>query len=204
MRNADFFDLARDRFGSGLAEFGHRWGWYFALGIFLILLGAIAATMAVATTWLSAFVLGSILLVAGAGLILLSFLTGRWSGFLLSLAAGNHSGTTGIMLIRAPLAGAAGLTLLIAAFLMVAGIYRAVSAIVMRFPNWGWSAVSGLVSLALGAILIAGWPASGLWFLGLYIGIDLIVQGFAWVMFALRIRSLGLALDEADWGSRAA
>jgi hypothetical protein len=59
-----------------------------ALGIFLIVLGFITSYMAVATTTVSVVVLGWVLLGAGAGLVVVSFLTGKWSGFLLTLAAG--------------------------------------------------------------------------------------------------------------------
>jgi uncharacterized membrane protein HdeD (DUF308 family) len=194
--NIGFFDSSRHNSLLGrIEEFGHRWGWYFALGVFLIALGALAAATAVWTTLLSVVALGWILLFAGAALVVLSFLTGRWSGFLLSLAAGVLSGITGIMLLRAPLSGAAALTLVIAAFLTIAGIYRAVSSIVMRFPNWGWSLFSGIVSVALGAILIAGWPEISLWFLGLYVGIDLMFHGFAWIMFSLSVRNLVRGLE---------
>src|SRR5262245_31056129 len=47
MSNASFFDPTRDRFRSGLAELAGKWGWYFALGVFLVILGVIAAGMAV-------------------------------------------------------------------------------------------------------------------------------------------------------------
>src|SRR5882672_4072581 len=102
MSNASFFDSARDRFRSGLAELGGKWGWYFALGAFLVVLGVIASGMAVVTTLLTVMALGVVLLVAGAGLVLMSFLTGRWSGFLLSLAAGVLSIIAGIVTLSNP------------------------------------------------------------------------------------------------------
>jgi hypothetical protein len=39
MSNASFFDNARSRFRAGFAEVDRKWGWYFALGVFLIVLG---------------------------------------------------------------------------------------------------------------------------------------------------------------------
>jgi uncharacterized membrane protein HdeD (DUF308 family) len=59
------------------------------------------------------------------------------------------------------------------------------SAIWYRFPNWGWVTLSGAVSVALGLKLWGAWPASGLWFIGLCIGIDLIVEGAGWIMLSL-------------------
>src|SRR5215467_5436937 len=131
MSSASFFDDARNRFRTGLAELHRRWGWYFALGIFLIVLGFIASGMAVATTLLSVVVLGWILLGAGAGLVLLSFLTGRWSGFLVTLATGILSIITGIEILSSPVSGAVAITMVIGILLIVAGIYRSVASIVM-------------------------------------------------------------------------
>jgi len=65
-----------------------------------------------------------------------------------------------------------------------------VAAIRMRLLNWGWTAFDGAVTLLLGIVLWTNWPWSGLWFLGLSIGISLILRGWAHVMLALALRSL--------------
>jgi len=189
MRNVGFFDI-RDRFRTGIAEMSHRWGWYLLLGIVLIVIGLFAASYAYYATLASVIVLGWILLFEGVTMGVLSFTIGRWSGFLMSMATGILSIITGLMLLRSPLAGATVLTLLIASFLLVTGIFRAISSIVMQFPNWGWSLFSGIVAILLGLSLAAGWPTISLWFLGFFVGIDLIVDGFSWVMFALSVRGL--------------
>jgi uncharacterized membrane protein HdeD (DUF308 family) len=204
MSNASFFDNARSRFRTGFAEVHRRWGWYFALGVFLIVLGFIASGTAVWTTMLSVVALGWILLAAGAGLVLLSFLTGRWSGFLLTLATGILSLITGIEILSNLVSGAVAITMLIGILLIVAGIYRSVASIVMQFPNWGWSVVSGIVTLALGFMLLKNLQSTSLWFLGLAVGIDLILHGFAWITFSLRLHSLGGELGITEAGRPAA
>src|SRR5581483_4317504 len=133
----------------------------------------------------SMFVLGGILVGAGVVMAVLSFMSAKWSGFLLSLGMGILSIIVGATLYREPLAGAATLTLAIATLLLVGGIFRTISAAVMRFPNWGYATFSGIVSILLGLSLFAGWPVISLWFLGFYVGIDLVVHGFSWCMFAL-------------------
>src|SRR5262245_58196241 len=85
MSEASFFDMARSLFRIGLAEVDQKRAWYLVLGIFLTGLGAVASGMVITGTMLSIGVLGWILLVAGAGLAGVSFLTGTWSGFLLTL-----------------------------------------------------------------------------------------------------------------------
>jgi uncharacterized membrane protein HdeD (DUF308 family) len=84
--------------------------------------------------------------------------------------------------------------LVIALFLLVSGSFRAMVFAVMRFPNWDWSTLSGIVAVLLGGMLFAGWPEVSLWFLGFYVGIDLAVHGFAWCMFATSLRSLARSI----------
>src|SRR5689334_3713821 len=124
MSNANFFDSTRSRFRSGLADIDRKWGWYFALGTFLIVLGFIASGMVVATTIISVEVLGWVLLGGGAAMVVLSFLTGKWSGFLVTLAAGVLTAMAGITLLTHPLIGAVMITLLIGTILIAEGIYR--------------------------------------------------------------------------------
>jgi uncharacterized membrane protein HdeD (DUF308 family) len=204
MSNASFFDSARNRFRAGLAELDRKRWWYFALGVFLILLGATASYLAVATTLVSVVFLGWVLLAAGAGMVIHSFLTGKWSGFLLTLAAGVLSIIAGIVALSNPVSGAVAITLLIGSILIAAGIFRSIASIVMRFPYWGWSLLSGIVAFALGAMLVRGWQSTSLWFIGLAVGIELILHGFSWIMFSQRIHSLSGDLEITETDRRAA
>ena len=56
--------------------------------------------------------------------------------------------------------------------------------------NWGWHALSGLITLLLGILVLAQWPVSGLWVIGLFVGIELLFYGGAWIALALDLRSL--------------
>jgi uncharacterized membrane protein HdeD (DUF308 family) len=49
--------------------------------------------------------------------------------------------------------------------------------------------ISGVFGVIAGIIILAGWPASGLWVLGLLLGVDLIVHGAAWLMYGILPRS---------------
>ena len=59
-----------------------------------------------------------------------------------------------------------------------------------KFPNWGWAGFDGAVTLLLGILLWAEWPWSGFWFLGIAVGISLVLRGWAYVMFAFAVHSL--------------
>ena len=200
MSNSSFFDLARDRFRGGLAELAGKWGWYFALGVFLVILGFVAAIMAVATTMISVVALGWILVFAGAGSVVLSFLTGKWSGFLLLLAVGILSIIAGIEMLSFPVAGAVAITLILGAVFLAEGILRSIASIAMRFPNWGWSLLSGIVTTVLGFVLLRNWQTTSLWFLGFAVGVDLLLHGISWMSFSYGIHRLAgkLGITEAE------
>jgi len=86
--------------------------------------------------------------------------------------------------------GAETLTLVLASFFIVGGIFRAVGSAMAKFPRWGWAVFSGAVSVILGILLLAQMPLSGLWFIGFAIGVDLIFEGAASIGFATAIHNL--------------
>ncbi len=166
--------------------------WFLALGILMVVLGtatiswACIATMTVAATWLFGF----FLLASGIGEILNSFWTGRWSGMLIHMLIGVLYTMVGFIIISQPEDAAIQLTLLIALFLMVGGIFRIVFSISEQFAGWGWVLLNGAVTFMLGMLIFKGWPLSGQWVIGLFIGIELIMNGFAWIMLSLGLRKI--------------
>jgi uncharacterized membrane protein HdeD (DUF308 family) len=62
---------------------------------------------------------------------------------------------------------------------------------VVSLPDWGWHALNGLITLLLGILVLAQWPVSGLWVIGMFVGIALIFNGASWIALALDLRSLG-------------
>ena len=167
-----------------------EWHWLLALGIALITLGTIAIGTSFFVSIVTVVMFGVLLLIGGIVQIVNSFWVGRWSGFLLHLLIGILYFVVGALIIDSPLESAIALTLMVAAFLVVGGLFRIIAALVLRFPNWGWPMLNGLISLLLGILIYKQWPASGLWVIGLFVGIEMIFNGWAWVMLALDLRSI--------------
>ncbi|MCY1305571.1 hypothetical protein D9M70_553850 [compost metagenome] len=46
-------------------------------------------------------------------------------------------------------------------------------------------ALGGLVTLAAGLIIAAGWPVNSLWILGLFLAVDLVMQGLSLIAFGV-------------------
>jgi len=80
--------------------------------------------------------------------------------------------------------------MLLASLFIVGGLFRAAGASVIQFPRWGWTVFSGVVSIVLGVYLLTTWPTASTYFVGLAIGVDLILDGGALIGFAGAIHSL--------------
>lgn len=167
-----------------------RWGWLLALGILMVVLGTIALFIMPAATLGTVLVLGWLLVVSGIVEMVHAFRVRRWGGLFLHLLAGILGVLVGLLVVTHPLAGAMAWTLLFASFFTVIGLFRLISAVRLKFPNWGWSAFDGAITLALGILLWVQWPVSALWFLGLAVGVSLILRGWSYVMLSLAIHSL--------------
>jgi len=163
-------------FAAGIWEVRSSWGRFLALGILFIILGAVCLIGDVSATFATVLVFGWMLLFSGIFALVHAFRTHAWQGFLLSLLSALFRGLTGYLLIRYPLVGAESLTLILASFFIVGGLFRGIGAHLLKLPRWGWSVFSGVVSVALGIMLLVQMPVSSVWFIGFAIGVDLIVD----------------------------
>ncbi len=175
---------------AGFEQLHASWGWFVALGVALIVLGALCILGDMSATLLTIVVLGWFLLISGIVALVHAFQTRTWSGFLLYLLSALLRLFTGFMLVRFPLSGALGITLLLALLFIVGGTFRAIGAGKLRFPRWGWAVASGIISVALGVTLLVQFPASSLWFIGLAVGVDLIFEGTSLVALGSALRGI--------------
>lgn len=165
-----------------------NWGWFLGLGILLILLGSGIIGSSYYATIFSMILFGIFLMVAGVVQIFHAFMARKWSGLFLSLFLGLLYIITGAICIGKPTVAAISITLWIAAFLLIAGLFRMVVSLILRFNDWGWVFFNGVVTFLLGLMIYLDWPISGLWVIGLFIGVDLILAGWSWVILALSAR----------------
>jgi len=168
----------------------HKWKSILGLGILTTALGVIALLMIPVATVAAGLVLGWLMLLSGVGEGVHAFKVRRWSGVFLHMVVAILGVLTGLLLITHPLAGALAWTLLIASFLTIGGAFRIVTAVYLKFAHWGWAVLDGSITLALGLILWLEWPVSGFWFLGLAVGISLLLRGWSYVMLAGAVRSI--------------
>ena len=156
----------------------------------MLVTGAAAVMYDVTATVASVIAFGWLLMLAGITQIVHAFQVRSWSGFFLYLLDGIIRAVVGSMLVVYPNAGAEAMTLLLSLYFIVAGTFRAFASTMLMFPSWGWSVASGLISVALGVILAAHWPGSSTWFIGFAVGVDLMLYGWALLMFAAAVKKL--------------
>ena len=169
----------------GIEEVRAHHGWFLFMGSALIILGTIAIGSAEIMTLVSVMLLGWLLLFGGLFEVVHGFARRAWGGFFINLMGGLLYAVTGILMISHPGLAAATLTLMIAMLLVVAGTFRIVVAFSTPIHHRGWLILNGVVSLLFGIYILSTWPASGLVIIGLFIGIDMIFDGWTEVMLAL-------------------
>jgi len=160
----------------------HFRGWVVFAGIFLMVLGIAAIVYDRTSAMGSVFVFGWLLALAGMMQIVHAFQIRERSRFFVSLGEGIFRGIIGVFLMVYPRSGTVALTLALSFYLVAVGVLRTLTGFWVRYPNRGWTVVSGVVSVVLGAMLATGWPTSALWFIGFAIGVDLIFSGWALLM----------------------
>ena len=158
-------------------------------------LGIVATLTAGLSTIVAVDFFGWILVIAGAGVTIHAFWAKRWSGFFLQLLSGLLYLVAGWMLATHGELSAIALTLVIAISFVVQGAFRIGAALSTRIDGWDGLLVSGIITLLLGLMIWNEWPLSGVWVIGLFVGIDMFFYGGWFVSLALAVRTLGRAQD---------
>lgn len=161
--------------------------WLILWGVVLAILGALAISASVLTTLITIFVLGIIVTAAGVVMLIDSFgfWWGKWNGFVLHFLLSLLYIIAGLMLIEHPLLSSISITLILGIAYTVIGLIRCFNAAVYGSLRWGWTLFNGLITFILGILILESWPASSLFVIGLFVGIDLLFVGFAYIAIAL-------------------
>jgi uncharacterized membrane protein HdeD (DUF308 family) len=176
-----------------LAHLSGKWLWFLLLGALLAACGTAAIVfppVMVEYTVAATVLLGVLLMVGGVAMVISAFWAGKWSGFLLELLVGILYLAVGFVFTENPFKTALALTLFIAIAFIIMGIFRTVAALVLQFPQWGWALLNGVVTFLAGIIIYKSLPEGALWVIGLLIGLELIFNGWMWIMLALALRSM--------------
>jgi uncharacterized membrane protein HdeD (DUF308 family) len=174
---------------SDMAPLRAKWGWIVALGVVYVLAGLVALGSVVMATVASVFLVGVMMIVAGVAEVFSAFQVKSWGKFLLWALLGVLYIVAGFVTFENPLLAAALLTLILGASLMASGVMRIILAFGMKRQSpWIWVMLSGVITLLLGLLILAHWPVSSLYILGVFLGIDLVIAGAAWIGLGFGLR----------------
>ncbi len=118
---------------------------------------------------------------------------------LFSLVLGIITAVCGIAVLAHPFLGMSVLALVLAVFFFVEGFWKILASFSYRAAR-GWLAMfaSGSLALLLGILIWRQWPLSGLWAVGILVGVDLLMTGTAMVVLALTMRKVVAAAESAS------
>ena len=175
--------------GSDLAPLRAGSGWIVALGVVYVIAGFIALGSMVLATVASVLVVGVMMIIAGVAEVFNAFQIKSWGKFLFWALLGVLYIIAGFITFENPLFAAVVLTLMLGAFLVASGVLRIFLAFnLKREAPWIWVALSGVITLLLGLLILARWPVNSVYILGLFLGIDLIMAGACWIGLGAGLR----------------
>jgi uncharacterized membrane protein HdeD (DUF308 family) len=167
-----------------------KWGWIVALGVIYVIGGLIALGSVATATAASVLVVGIMMVVAGLAEVFNAFQVRTWGKFALWLLLGALYIFAGIVTFQNPLLAAVLLTLMLGVALVISGVMRLIIAFSMKESTpWAWVALSGAITMILGLVILARWPVSSVYVLGLFLGIDLVIAGTSWIGIGLDLRA---------------
>ncbi len=167
-----------------------HWQSYVIQGILLIILGALAIAVPVISSIAIAAFVGWLLFFAGAFRTAWLVRSPHGPSYVSSLLLAILTAILGLVIALFPLQGAITLTMVLTAYFIAHGIASLMFAFSVKdhTGRWGLLILSGIIDLVLAGLVIAGWPSTAVWILGLYVGINMLFTGFALVFAALGAR----------------
>lgn len=160
------------------------------LGIVLLVLGALAMLAPFVTGIAIATLVGVLVVAAGIAQVIFALQAGSLARGILAGLLGLLTLACGVLMIAHPILNLAFLTLLLAAYFLVSGVFEIVYAFRLRpVKGWAWMLVGGIASVLLGVVIQMQWPVSGAWAIGLLVGIRLVFAGVTLVALGSAARS---------------
>ncbi|MDX1394512.1 MAG: DUF308 domain-containing protein [Gemmatimonadota bacterium] len=170
------------------------------LGWFLIVAGVLAVLAPFAAGLSVAILVGVLLVFAGVAQLALAARTGMFGDGLPVLLFGVLALIAGVYMIARPGLALATLTLLLAVYFVVSGVVEVIGAFSAR-PASGWGLVlcGGVISFVLGIMIWRQFPVSGVWAVGILVGLHMLFRGTTLVTIGGAVsRATDAALQARD------
>ena len=180
----------KDLSQSDIGELKRNWGWILGFGILFLILGCIGLGMVVGLTLVSMIFFSALLIIAGITHIVDVFKHRDWKGIIWQALIAALYIVAGCVVFYDPFLASTLITAILASLLIVIGITRIIMAFALKdSTGWIWLLLAGITAVILGILILIQWPISGLWVIGLFIAIEMIVTGWTYIFIALSLRA---------------
>jgi len=153
-------------------------------GITFIILGALSiAYPFYSSLGIEAF-FGALFLFGGIFHLFGAFEGKQRDGYIWNFVVGVLYILAGVYLLSHPLIGLLFLSILLIALFYAQGILTIIFGFQQRKEAryWGWSIISGLLSIGIATLLLVSYPISALWVFGVLVGINLLIFGMSLIL----------------------
>ena len=155
-------------------------GWGIAWGILTIVFGLVAMSAPLVSGLAITLLIGYLLLAGGIAMSIFAFQAPSLGKVLLKLLFAVLTVVAGLAVVFQPGLALAQLTLLLGIVFIVDGVMGFIVAWNVKPANgWGWMTANALIALALGVMILKGWPAASLVVIGVLVGVRLLFAGLA-------------------------
>ena len=145
-----------------------------------------------------ALMVGFLLVAAGIMRTVFAFKCKSWGKGILVFVLGLLTLLVGFYMVARPGLALVSLTLFLAAYFVVDGIFEIIEAFDLKpLKGWGWMLFGGVASILLGIMIWRQWPLSGAWAVGILVGIKLVFAGWAMAGIGVAGRSIAGAAEDA-------
>ncbi|BCA96840.1 membrane protein [Legionella antarctica] len=171
-------------------DLNRNWGWILGLGILFVILGCIGLGMVVGLTLVSMIFFAALLIVAGITHVVDVFKHREWKGIIWQSLIAILYIVAGCVVFYDPFLASTLITAALAGVLIVIGLTRILMAFSLKdSKGWLWLLLAGITAIILGMLILMHWPISGLWVIGLFIAIEMIVTGWTYIFIAFASRT---------------
>ena len=161
-----------------------------AIGIAIAIAGVLSVLSPFIAGLSVTIAVGVLLIVSGVSRLFLAFKMGSFKVGLLVFVLGLLSLATGGYLVSRPGIGLSALTLFLAVYFVLDGVFEIIWSFRLRpIKGWGWSLFSGIAALVLGIMIWRQFPVSGIWAVGTIAGIHMIFAGSSMASLSRAARS---------------
>jgi uncharacterized membrane protein HdeD (DUF308 family) len=168
------------------SSLSHSRGWLIAGGLLSIFVGFLAIGSPLFFSLVLARFLGIFALVSGVMALFLAIFSKQVTHRVLEALLAAIRIIAGIVLLRCLASSIAVITLILAIFLIVEGIFSIIGAFKMRqHHGWIWTLINGIAALILGVMVYVRWPSNSVWVLGLFFGIHMLFNGMSLLMLGM-------------------